>query len=169
MPAETKMVMCVDRHGNQIQVPADQLTFRPSVYGIILQHNAVLLSKVWDGYDFPGGGLEIEEDLREGLKREVKEETGLEVRPGPVVACENSFFKLPYTERLVHTILMFFLCEVRGGSISKEFLCEQERLYAQAPEWVELSSLRDIKFCNTVDSPRIIEHAAQMLVHFPFV
>lgn len=31
------------------------------------------------GYDFPGGGLEIDENPTNGIRREIKEETGLEV------------------------------------------------------------------------------------------
>lgn len=31
------------------------------------------------GYDMPGGGLEIDEDPKDGVRREIREETGLEV------------------------------------------------------------------------------------------
>jgi molecular chaperone GrpE len=49
-------------------------------------------------YDLPGGHLEKGETVREALKREIKEETGLEVEPGEVLKVtefpkENKHFK----------------------------------------------------------------------------
>lgn len=92
MNNKEKIISCRDIDGNIFEVPASELKFRPSVYGIIIQDNKVLLSKQWDGYDFPGGGIELGETIEEALKREVWEETGLKVEKGQFVACEESFF-----------------------------------------------------------------------------
>lgn len=51
---------------------------RPSVRGIIIRDKkvAMVYSKKYDYYKFPGGGIEKNEDHLTALKREVKEEIG---------------------------------------------------------------------------------------------
>lgn len=55
------------------------------VYGIIIKNNKILLIKKSRGayigkFDLPGGGLEHGEDIIQCLKREIKEETGLDIK-----------------------------------------------------------------------------------------
>jgi 8-oxo-dGTP diphosphatase len=99
---KTREVTCEDIEGKTYQVPSDKLTFRPAVYGVIIQDGKILLSKQWDGYDFPGGGIDLGEDTETALIREVKEETGVDVEVGRIVYSSNSFFKLPFKEKFVH-------------------------------------------------------------------
>lgn len=47
---------------------------------IINSKNEILLGYAHKTYQFPGGHIEENESLEEGLKREVKEETGIEIR-----------------------------------------------------------------------------------------
>lgn len=54
---------------------------RPSARGIIIKDGniAMVYSKKYDYYKFPGGGIEADERKEEALIREVAEETGLRV------------------------------------------------------------------------------------------
>ena len=65
--------------------------------------------------DLPGGFCDMFETGEEGMAREVREETGLEVTD------MHFLFTIPnqylYSNFLVHTIDMFFLCEVRDTAI----------------------------------------------------
>ena len=159
-----KKVICNDLEGNKHEISADKLFFRPSVYGVIIKNNKILLSKQWDGYDFPGGGIEIYETIEEALKREVWEETGLKVEVGEVVHCETSFFKLPSgREKYCNSILMYYLCERIGGELSTDNLDKHEQEYADMPEWIELDNLEKIKFYNSTDSIEIIEKALKIM------
>ncbi|MBR5348032.1 MAG: NUDIX domain-containing protein [Lachnospiraceae bacterium] len=56
---------------------------RPSVRGIIIRDGklAVVHSKKYDYYSFPGGGIDAGESMEETLVREIREETGLTVLP----------------------------------------------------------------------------------------
>ena len=47
---------------------------------IVNSKNEILLGYAHKTYQFPGGHLEENEDHEEGLKREVKEETGIEIK-----------------------------------------------------------------------------------------
>lgn len=63
---------------------------RTSAKAVAIQHGKLLAIKVNDGkeewYILPGGGQDSEEVLSETVEREVREETGLEVR------CEELLF-----------------------------------------------------------------------------
>ena len=61
--------------------------YRPSVRGIILDQNgkvAMIYSEKYHFYKFPGGGIEGDEIHLETLEREIKEETGMILKPESV-------------------------------------------------------------------------------------
>ena len=61
--------------------------YRPSVRGIILDQNGkvtMIYSEKYHFYKFPGGGIEGDETHLETLKREIKEETGMILKPESV-------------------------------------------------------------------------------------
>ena len=154
-----KTTTCVDIYGKTYEVHTDQLVFRPAVYGVIVQDGKVLLSKEWDGYDFPGGGIDLGEKIPDALIREVKEETGFDVQPGKLIACHDNFFKKTYKEEFVHSILLHYTCTVIGGKASIENIQGNESKFMGMPEWIDLSKIKDIKFYNAVDSLKLIESA----------
>ena len=73
-------IVCHDLYKNKFVVSHKKLAWRPSVYGVLVERNKVLLSKQFSGYDFPGGGVNLTETLDEALKREFFEETGLKIK-----------------------------------------------------------------------------------------
>lgn len=165
MDQKSKTVICKDLQGNTFDVRADELSFRPSVYGLIIEDNKILLSKQWDGYDLPGGGIHLGESIEEALIREVREETGVEVEPGVLVANRTSFFKTPHRGRYIHSILMYYTCNRIGGELSTKYFDEEEKTYAGMPEWIDIARLEDIKtikFYSSMDLVEIIRKAVEM-------
>jgi 8-oxo-dGTP diphosphatase len=156
-----KKIVCRGVHGEREEVGVEKLSFRPSVYGVVIKDNAVLLSPQWDGYDIPGGGVDLGETLHDALKREVKEETGYDVEPGKVLLVENDFFIHPYSKKPLHTILIYYTCMIVGGALSDEGFDENEKLYAKKAEWVPLGKTGTLTFYNPVDTPSLIHEAAQ--------
>jgi len=72
-------------------------------------------------WSVPGGMLELGEKLREGVKREVFEETGLQVDPGEVLEVFDSIFTDAAGRTQYHYVLIDYLCrplsgEARAGS-----------------------------------------------------
>jgi 8-oxo-dGTP diphosphatase len=67
-------------------------------------------------WSLPGGALEVGEKLREGVAREVLEETGLEVEVGPVLDVIDSIFPDSEGRTQYHYVLIDYLCRPRAGT-----------------------------------------------------
>lgn len=81
----------------------EEKRFNIRVYGIwINEKQEVLLSKEekgdWKFTKFPGGGLEWGEGLKEGLHREFKEETGLDLKVGEHIYTTDFFQQSAFRE-----------------------------------------------------------------------
>ncbi len=158
---QNRTVSCRRNHGTNVERAAGELAFRPSVYGVIVKDGAVLLLPQWDGYDFPGGGIDKGERIAEALVREVKEETGMSVEPGTLLQVADDFF-MPSDESRspMHSILMYYECAITGGELSTAGFTKFEKTIAKLAEWVPLEKALTLKFYNPVDSPAVIRKAA---------
>lgn len=156
-----KKVMCRGVHGESEEVAVAELAWRPSVYGVIIKDNAVLLSRQWDGYDFPGGGVDLGETLAEALEREIYEETGLTAQAGTRIDVFEDFFVHPVSAKKYQTLLFYYTASTAPGVITALHKDESEQ-YLQEAEWVPLNNVASLKFYNSVDSAALIEKAVQM-------
>ena len=89
---------------------------------IILKRNCVLLverakSPLKGYWSLPGGVLEIGEQLQEGIRREVLEETGLVIEPLRVVTIFERIMRDKKGKPEYHYVLIDYLCRVTGGAL----------------------------------------------------
>ena len=61
-------------------------------------------------WSVPGGVLELGEKLREAVRREVLEETGLQVEPGEVLDVFDSIFRDQQGRTQYHYVVIDYLC-----------------------------------------------------------
>lgn len=148
---------------NKVELDVSKMKFRPSVYGVLVEDGKVFLSKQFDGYDFPGGEMEIDETIKEALQREFKEETGLEVEIGEILECRHDFWLTPFEKQHCNSILMYYSCKKIGGEISIDGFDEYEKQYAGMPEWIDIKDIDKIKFYNPVDSIAVIKKADKII------
>ena len=68
-------------------------------------------------WSLPGGVLEIGETLEQGVIREVREETGLEVRPVKMLEIFERIIRDAWGAPEYHYVLIDYICRVTGGSL----------------------------------------------------
>ncbi len=95
---------------------------RPGVKAFIVHENKILVIKerIQNGlgtviYDVPGGGIELGETAQETLKREVKEEVGLDISIERPVGCWD--FVVSGATETVHLVLLGYQCSVVGEAV----------------------------------------------------
>ncbi len=93
----------------------------PTVGGMIFNSREELLlikSHKWnDIYTIPGGHVEVGESLEEALRREVKEETGLDVFKVEFL-CFHEFIADPMFWEERHFIFFDFVCQTSSESVT---------------------------------------------------
>ena len=69
-------------------------------------------------WSLPGGVLEVGERLAEGVRREIMEETGLEIEPVSVVEIFERIMRDADGAAEYHYVLVDYLCRVTGGALT---------------------------------------------------
>jgi ADP-ribose pyrophosphatase YjhB (NUDIX family) len=87
-------------------------TFRIGVYAVIFEQERVLLAhrRDIDWWNLPGGGMELDETVEEAMRREVREETGLDVMVERLIGV--------YSKPQKQEVVLTFRCSVVGGTLS---------------------------------------------------
>ncbi len=96
--------------------------------GILVENGKILLVKQelieQSHWSFPGGALEFGETIEQCLVREMKEETGLDVKVKELLYICDRFHQLNH-----HVVDITFLVEkVRGGLRSNSFLAKDREI-----------------------------------------
>jgi ADP-ribose pyrophosphatase YjhB (NUDIX family) len=100
------------------------MVIRPGVSAIILSAEGLLLQRRSDNghWGLPGGAVEPGESVSEALIREVREETGLEVRPGRLIGVYSAPANhqvVTYPDgNVIHYVSSSFECRVTGGTLA---------------------------------------------------
>jgi 8-oxo-dGTP pyrophosphatase MutT (NUDIX family) len=105
----------------------------------VMKDNKVLLIKenkstAYNQWNFPSGRIEKYEDILEAAKREVKEETGLEVELLSTTGVYN------FVSETNHQVILFhFMGEIKGGKVE---LPEDEILDSK---WMSLEEIMNLR------------------------
>jgi len=113
------------------------------VGAIILKRDRILMAqrgkqplKGW--WSLPGGALEAGERLVDGVCREVREETGLEVRPLGILEVFERIMRDSSGAPEYHYVLIDYLCRITGGDLRPgDDVC--------AVEWVKRRDLPKLR------------------------
>lgn len=125
------------------------------VGALILRRDRILMAqrgkeplKGW--WSLPGGALETGEALEDAVRREVREETGLEIRPLGVLEIFERIMRDASGAPEYHYVLIDYMCRITGGSLrAGDDVC--------AVEWVRRRDLPGIRI--TEGTLAVIEKA----------
>ena len=101
-------------------------------------------------WSLPGGALETGESLADGVRREVREETGLDIRPLGVLEIFERIMRDASGVPEYHYVLIDYMCRVVGGTLAPgDDVC--------AVEWVRRHDLAKLQI--TEGTLAVIEKA----------
>jgi 8-oxo-dGTP diphosphatase len=108
-----------------------------AVGGVVIRDGAVLLIRRafpprQGEWSLPGGQLELGESLADGVRREVREETGLEVEVGAVIEVFDRVHRDQAGGIRYHFVIVDFLCRPIGGTLAAGDDAADVRWVAQA-------------------------------------
>jgi 8-oxo-dGTP diphosphatase len=128
------------------------------VGGVAIEGGRVLLirrgSPPLEGeWSIPGGTLEAGETLIEGVRRELREETNLEVRVGELIEVFERIFPDGTGKPKYHFVILDYLCErIRGEARAGSDVTDVA--------WAEAKELE--KYALTPTATRVIRRAFEM-------
>jgi len=114
------------------------------VGALIVESGKVLLVRraqepMKDRWSIPGGLLELGESLHDGVRREVREETGLEVEPVDLIEILDRIYREQGRVRY-HYVIVDYLCRITGGSLQAASDAAEVH-WATRSEWISDSAL----------------------------
>lgn len=140
------LVKCRTLFNQEKLVPADSMIQRPSVYGLIVHNRQLLVAKAQhtQRYVLPGGGIDKGESIEDALKREIREETGIEVQVGAFLHFQTDFFYYDPMELAIHGFMFYYHCIPLTTELITPDYPPDEGL--EMPLWVDIASLQAESF-----------------------
>ena len=135
------MIRCDSIFGNQVLIAKEKLTFRASVYAVLINKGNILLVHNRRGgkLALPGGGIEIGEPISLALSREVKEETGLEIQVDEFLHFQEQFFYYDPKDLAFHSFLFFYLCTPTSFELIPDDQVDDRE--SEKPRWFDITKL----------------------------
>ncbi len=98
----------------------------------------IVRSNKWNNkYTVPGGHIELGERAEDAIKREVKEETGLDVEPIKLLLVQQAIYPKDYHKR-EHYVFMDYLCKTRSSQVKLDDRELQEYVWVEPEEALKL-------------------------------
>jgi nucleoside triphosphatase len=145
-------IECMSLSGSMKLIDEEEVSVRPAAYGIIIRENRILLMTMRANgkYHLPGGSIEKGETIECALRREVTEETGIELGRIRFAYLDEIFYYYDPSKSAHHGLHFLYVCE----PISRDTIPDSQvnDASAEKPRWVEIFSLSSGDFVANGDS-----------------
>jgi len=144
-------IPCQSIIGDTKMIEKEKLSFRPSIYAVIKNEGKILIQtmKHSDMYTFPGGGIEIGEKMTDSLKREIKEECGIEIEIKEELLATDNFFYYDPLDFAMHSLLFFYSAKALSTELSQGNDIDDEEIDKNL--WLPLEEIQADKFMYPFD------------------
>ncbi len=148
------VIECLTLDGRRKAIQKDSLVLRPAAYAIIVNEGRLLLLRLrhTGKYHFPGGGIDAGERIEETLRREVKEETGIDIEVGDLAHFQEDFFYYDPSSTAYHGLHFYYGCRPKTTELIADDQVDDAS--AERPRWVAIQGLRAEDF--QVDSEEVL-------------
>ncbi len=138
------------RKGFRVQIPTSALSVEfmkkkypePAVGALILNDKKQILltkSHKWKNcFTIPGGHIELHERIEDALKREVREEVGLEVKPIKFLLMQEAIYSKEFYKPK-HFIFLDYLCKAESNDVKVDGDEIQEFLWIDPEKALEIN------------------------------
>ncbi len=151
MPDPIAYTDCQTLYGEIKRIPTDQLRIRPSVYGLIMHDDHLLLvrGRHTGLFALPGGGIEVGERMETALKREIQEEAGIEIEVKQFLNFQEDFFYYDPNGHAFHSLQFFYWCAPLSFELATDDQVDDEDV--EKPRWIPISDLTAASFQTNGD------------------
>lgn len=134
-------IECLTIMGDRKLISSDKLIFRPAAYAAIVHDGKVLLVRIKRSgkYWFPGGAVDSGETLETTVKREVKEETGIEIEVEKFLDFKEVLFYAEREDKIFHNFSFFYLCKPKTLDLMKDG--DVDDGIAEHAQWIDIKTL----------------------------
>ncbi|MBT3314105.1 MAG: NUDIX domain-containing protein [Anaerolineae bacterium] len=156
-----KEIECETLFGKKKLILANELFFRPSVYGIVTNEDDILLLDTLyvGGYSLPGGGVGLGEKIEDALRREMLEETGIDIEIIEFLQFTEQMFYYDPSDVAAHCLLFFYLCRPKTLITCSDDQVDDAAV--EKPRWVNISNLKAQDFHNVEHGQLILDGIAE--------
>ena len=139
--------LCSSYSGEPLYLPRERFIVRPSVYAVMFNtdHVALVTNTTSGRYYLPGGGIEVGESLEEGLHREIKEETGIEITQVQLINAAEDFFYHDPTDTAYHALQFYYYALPKSLDLSTDHQVDDGE---SNPQWIAIDTLQPQHFHN---------------------
>jgi len=135
----------LDANGNKFQLPKGEPIFwRISGYVLIMSDNKLLAEiPTWSPlFELPGGGVEEDERIKDGIIRECYEETGYKIKITdnvPFYLGESNFYHR-HQKKFYHSIIIVYKASLANKKQNKSIINTRDGDEIQKIFWKKLSA-----------------------------